>query len=84
MQNVLPNPRRTSAALPRAELALHDGVDIVVLVHDGHTLPFDAAAIGFHTLTQALSSLTFFGATSFRATNLLVIGFVVLVVDVVS
>ena len=59
-------------------LALHDGVDIVVLVHDGHTLPFDAAAIGFHTLTQALSSLTFFGATSFRATNLLVIGFVVL------
>ena len=63
VQNVLPNPRRTSAALPRAELALHEGVDIVVLVQDDHALPFEAAAVGCRTL--ALCSLAVFcGAAS--------------------
>ena len=61
-----PDACRASATFPRAEFALHDWIDVIVLIHNGYALPFRVAAVGCRPL--ALRTLARFGHARRRPT----------------
>ena len=65
-EDVIADACRTSATFPRAEFALHDRVDVIVLTHNGYALPFRVAAVGSRPL--ALRTLARFGHARRRPT----------------